>query len=60
MKVKSLFVSSIALLTIVFVFLKLTGNIDWAWHWVLAPIWLTVAFALDAVLLFLLLALLKD
>ena len=27
------------LLTIVFVTLKLIGVIDWAWVWVLAPLW---------------------
>lgn len=32
------------LLTIVFIVLKLTGNIDWSWWWVLSPIWLVVAF----------------
>jgi hypothetical protein len=35
-----------SLLTIVFIVLKLTGQIDWSWTWVLSPIWipfLTVA-----------------
>lgn len=27
------------LLTIVFIALKLMGFIDWAWVWVLAPMW---------------------
>ena len=27
------------LLAIVFITLKLTGNISWPWLWVLAPIW---------------------
>lgn len=27
------------LLAIVFITLKLTGNITWPWLWVLAPIW---------------------
>ena len=27
-------------LTIVFIVLKLTGVIDWAWKWVLCPIWI--------------------
>lgn len=38
------------LLTIVFIVLKLTGVIDWAWIWVLAPLWgsiiLGIAFAI--------------
>ena len=28
------------LLTIVFIVLRLVGVIDWAWGWVLAPIWI--------------------
>lgn len=28
------------LLCIVFIVLKLTGNIDWSWWWVLSPIWI--------------------
>lgn len=32
-------------LTILFVALKLTHNIDWSWWWVLSPIWGTVALA---------------
>lgn len=28
------------LLTIVFIVLKLTSQIDWSWWWVLAPIWI--------------------
>lgn len=30
------------LLTLIFVTLKLTGNIDWSWWWVLSPIWITL------------------
>ncbi len=28
-------------LAIVFIVLKLTGEIDWSWWWVLAPIWIS-------------------
>ena len=28
------------LLTILFVALKLTGQIDWSWLWVLSPMWI--------------------
>lgn len=38
------------LLTVLFVGLKLTDNIDWSWWWVLSPMWLPFV-----VLLFLLL-----
>lgn len=34
------------LLTVAFIVLKLTGFIDWSWLWVLAPIWIPVAFYL--------------
>ena len=29
----------LGILTIVFVVLKLTGNITWSWWWVLSPLW---------------------
>lgn len=32
------------LLAIVFITLKLTGYIAWSWWWVLAPLWVPVAF----------------
>lgn len=31
------------LLTIVFITLKLIGQIDWSWWWVLSPIWIPLA-----------------
>lgn len=27
-------------LTLIFIVLKLTGNIDWSWIWVLSPFWI--------------------
>lgn len=33
-------------LTLLFIGLKLTGNIDWTWWWVLSPIWVTAAVAI--------------
>lgn len=33
--------SSLTVVALVFVVLKLTGVIDWSWWWVLAPIWLS-------------------
>ena len=32
-----------ALLTVLFVGLKLTNHIDWSWWWVLAPLWIGLA-----------------
>jgi len=34
-------------LTILFVGLKLTNQINWSWWWVLSPVWLPVAAALS-------------
>jgi hypothetical protein len=34
------------LLTIVFVVLKLTKIIDWAWIWVVSPLWIGVLLAI--------------
>ncbi|MGJ1513754.1 hypothetical protein ACR79N_02110 [Sphingobacterium siyangense] len=33
-----------ALLTPVFIVLKLIDKIDWSWWWVLAPVWIPIAF----------------
>lgn len=35
----------VGLLTIVFIVLKLTGNIAWSWWWVLSPLWITAGLA---------------
>lgn len=32
-----------SILTIVFVVLRLTDNIDWSWWWVLSPLWISAA-----------------
>jgi hypothetical protein len=34
-------ISAVSVLTIVFVVLKLTRNIDWSWWWVLSPLWIS-------------------
>ena len=33
-------------LTLMFILLKLTGEIDWSWWWVVSPIWITFAMVL--------------
>ena len=38
-----------AVLFIVFLVLKLTGNIDWSWWWVTSPLWIPIALGLAAV-----------
>jgi membrane protein YdbS with pleckstrin-like domain len=35
-------------LFIVFLILKLTGNIDWSWWWVTSPLWIPLAFIVIA------------
>jgi hypothetical protein len=30
-------------LFVVFLVLKLTGNIDWSWWWVTSPLWIPIA-----------------
>jgi hypothetical protein len=36
-------------LTILFIGLKLTDNIDWSWWWVLAPTWMPIALLLTII-----------
>jgi hypothetical protein len=38
-----------AVLFIVFLVLKLTGNIDWSWWWVTSPLWIPFAVVLGLV-----------
>ena len=33
-------------LFIIFLILKLTGNIDWSWWWVTAPLWIPIGIVL--------------
>lgn len=33
-------------LTVLFIGLKLTHNIDWSWWWVLSPLWIGAAFVI--------------
>jgi hypothetical protein len=46
-------------LFVVFLVLKLTGNIDWSWWWVTSPLWIPVAILLSimfiAIIVFILL-----
>ena len=38
------------ILTLIFIFLKLTGAIQWSWVWVLSPIWITLALMVVLIL----------
>lgn len=36
----------VTILTLIFLVLKLTGNIDWSWWWIFSPIWITAVLFL--------------
>ena len=38
-------------LTLLFIGLKLTGQITWSWIWVLSPFWIILVFGLVATVL---------
>ena len=44
-------VSFLGILGLIFITLKLTGFIDWAWIWVLAPLWIVAFLVLLVVLI---------
>ncbi len=48
------------ILTVVFVILKLCGVINWAWVWVLAPLWISVALAIIFVIIAFVIAKIKE
>jgi len=36
----------LSVLTVLFIYLKLTDQIEWSWLWVFSPLWLVPAFLL--------------
>lgn len=44
--------SVLPLLGVLFIALKLTGHIDWAWIWVLAPFWVGILLFIVITVLF--------
>jgi hypothetical protein len=40
-------------LFIVFLVLKLTGNINWSWWWVTSPLWIPLGIVLTVAMIFL-------
>jgi hypothetical protein len=44
------------MLTLLFIGLKLTGNIAWSWLWVLSPIWIPMAIVLAVVVFMMILS----
>lgn len=49
-----------SLLTVAFIVLKLCGVINWAWVWVLSPIWISLGIVLAIVLIVLIIALIRN
>jgi len=47
------------LLTILFIGLKLTGNITWPWVWVLSPIWISALIFLSILAIILIIAIIN-
>jgi hypothetical protein len=43
-EVKTVGLGFVDALTLLFIALKLTGQIDWNWFWVLSPIWISISF----------------
>ena len=39
------------ILFVVFLILKLTGNIDWSWWWVTSPLWIQIAVCITVIIL---------
>ena len=50
----------IALLVVALIVLKLTGYINWSWGWVLAPVWIVIAFTIIVFLLVMLVLIVKE
>lgn len=44
--------SLVSSLTLIFVVLKLTGNIQWRWFWVLSPLWISLLLQVFLLALF--------
>ena len=40
------------ILTLIFLTLKLAGEINWSWWWVFAPIWVPIVLVLFGLLIF--------
>jgi hypothetical protein len=50
----------IGALTLIFITLKLLGKIDWAWIWVLSPLWISAIVGLLVVLILFIIALIIE
>ncbi len=48
------------LLTILFIGLKLTHNIDWSWWWVLCPLWIGFLLVIVIIVILLIITIFVD
>lgn len=48
------------MLTIAFIVLKLCGQIDWSWLWVLSPLWISAGLCLVCIVIYALLSSIKS
>jgi len=46
------------MLTVLFIGLKLTDNIEWSWWWVLSPVWISILIVLLVLVVILIVAVL--
>ena len=59
-EVKTVGLGFVDALTLLFIALKLTGQIDWNWFWVLSPIWISISFLAVLVIVILLISRIID
>jgi hypothetical protein len=50
-KTKSDGINGTIIIFLIFLILKLTGNIDWSWIWVTSPLWLPIVSILGITLI---------
>ena len=59
-EVKTVGLGFVDALTLLFIALKLTGQIDWNWFWVLSPIWISISFLAVLIIVILLIGRIID
>ena len=47
------------LLTLIFIVLKLTHVITWAWIWIISPIWISAIFVIAVLIIIFIIAIIK-
>ena len=59
-EVKTVGLGFVDALTLLFITLKLTCQIDWNWIWVLSPIWISISFLAVLIIVILLIGRIID